>query len=817
MSFLNPTLLGGLLLAIIPIAVHLLLRAKPKRLIFPALRLIKQQRRQNVRRLQLRHLWLLLLRIAVIVLIVLAVCRPSLPAANYSLTLSEWLTLLSIAALSIGGYLAAMTLWRRRSIPQATLLTRRTMLRGGIGAAALLLALLGVAWPYARRVSAEIKDPAPRSAENVPIAALFLFDTSASMSYKQANKTRLRAGQEMANAYLGLLPAGSKVAVAATGDTTPTAFSTDLVAAQTRINTLEIKSVSQPLNDRLRTLLEVQEEDRRRVTSEQDSVPEDRRQDRFVREIYLFTDLAKSAWRDDVANLLKDECHRLRWIGLYIIDVGEKTPINVSLTDMKLSREAVPAGGSVRIEASVSGSGQVKPEQTVELFLNSGNGPLAKGKKTVTLEAGSQSKVTFDSVDIPIQPFTQGELRLTTSDPLGVDDVVYFTVHNIPALKVLVVAEQPAISRYWNLALKSLNDAGRSAYQFEQATPDQIADRDLKEFDVVCLINASHPSDAVWEKLQTFVQGGGGLAVFLGANSSALADAPRRDRIDPLGYRTPAALSILPAHLEASLPFSPERTLDLRKFQHPLLSRLNDVGALTELGITDVRRYWKVEPVNDASVVTRYTGAGDDETGAPALVERRIGQGRVMMMTTGVDGIAWNDLPSPDNWLFVVFVDQLTQYLAWQGSGTFNHIVGDEVSVPVDRNRKMTKAILRLPDLKQRVVDVPEKSSVIQLRDLNSVGSYTLDSTDAAAKYNLGFSMNLPAAESDLKRLEKSDLDGLLGEQRYSVSENLQDLQRKADTGRLGQEMYSMVVAFLVLVFALEQFTATWFYRTDQT
>ena len=28
--------------------------------------------------------------------------------------------------------------------------------------------------------------------------------------------------------------------------------------------------------------------------------------------------------------------------------------------------------------------------------------------------------------------------------------------------------------------------------------------------------------------------------------------------------------------------------------------------------------------------------------------------------------------------------------------------------------------------------------------------------------------------------------------------------------------MYSLIVAFLVAIFALEQFTATWFYRTDE-
>src|SRR5258708_1818243 len=63
MSLLHPALLSGLGLAVIPVLLHLLLQAKPKRLIFPALRLIKQSRRQNVRRMQLRHLWLLLLAV----------------------------------------------------------------------------------------------------------------------------------------------------------------------------------------------------------------------------------------------------------------------------------------------------------------------------------------------------------------------------------------------------------------------------------------------------------------------------------------------------------------------------------------------------------------------------------------------------------------------------------------------------------------------------------------------------------------------------------------------------------------------------------
>ncbi len=815
MTLLNPALLAGLGLAIIPLLLHLLLRAKPKRLIFPALRLIQQRRRQNVRRMQLRHLWLLLLRILAIVLVVLAVCRPSLPAANYSLTVWEWVKLIVIAVTAIAAYVGVMRWLQRRRMSHTELLTRRTMLRGGVGAIAILLALVGVAWPYAHRVSADIKNPAPRLAENVPVAAIFLFDTSASMSYKQSNKTRLREAQETAKLHLGRLPSGSKVAVAASGETGPSAFSSDLVAAQSRIDSLDIKSTGLNLNDRLNALFQVHEEDRRRITTEQESVSADKRQDRFVREVYIFTDLSKSAWRETNSRQLRDELERLNWMGVYVIDVGEQSPTNVALTGLKLSREAVPAGGSVRIEAAVSGIGQIKAEQTVELWMNTSAAPVKKATQSLKLEAGAESRVAFFPVDIPDGPFTQGELRLVGSDPMSIDDVLYFSIQTVPSLRILLVAERPAISEYWQLALKTLNDEHVSSYQTSTTTTDQLEAKNLDEFDVVCLVNASQPSPATWTKLKSFVEAGGGLGVFLGASSAALAgNSP--ERINPDDYQSEAAMAILPARLKAQLTHSPARTMDVRKSQHVFLKRLEEFGALTELGITQVRRFWKVDPVADAAMISRYEAAGEDDSAGPvALVERRIGQGRVMMMTTGVDGIAWNDLPSLESWLYIVFVDQLTQYLAWQASGRFDHFVGDEVNLPLDRDRKLTKVIVRSPDFKQKLIDIPAESRVLTLRDQTAVGSYKVDSVDQSLDYHKGFSLNLPSSESDLKRLETEDLDGILGEGRYSVSRDPAILERNVATGRLGQEMYGMVVAFLVAVFAMEQFTATWFYRTD--
>src|SRR5271167_4872029 len=81
MTFIHGYLLGGLVLAGIPVLIHLIMRQKPKRLPFPAFRFLLQKHRTNQTRLRLRHLLLLLLRMAVIALLCLALVRPAITGA----------------------------------------------------------------------------------------------------------------------------------------------------------------------------------------------------------------------------------------------------------------------------------------------------------------------------------------------------------------------------------------------------------------------------------------------------------------------------------------------------------------------------------------------------------------------------------------------------------------------------------------------------------------------------------------------------------------------------------------------------------------
>jgi hypothetical protein len=72
LPLLHLPLLAGLVLVGLPVLLHLLMRQKPRHLLFPAFRFLQQKAKTNQRKIRLRHLLLLLLRMLLIALICFA-------------------------------------------------------------------------------------------------------------------------------------------------------------------------------------------------------------------------------------------------------------------------------------------------------------------------------------------------------------------------------------------------------------------------------------------------------------------------------------------------------------------------------------------------------------------------------------------------------------------------------------------------------------------------------------------------------------------------------------------------------------------------
>jgi hypothetical protein len=811
MAFLNPFLLSALGLVAIPVILHLLLRPKPKQLIFPALRLIRERRKRNVRRFRLRHWWLLFLRMAAIGLIVFGLTRPTLPAANYALTRGELLTLVTVTCAGIATYFLILNRWQRRTLPRHELEYRRSSLRAWTTVAVLLAIAFAVGWPYQRRVRAEIKSPPTTRQLDIPVAAVFLFDTSMSMDCKLEGSTRLQEAQRLALAHLSELPAGSRVAVGDSSDM-PFAFHPSRNEAQKRIEELELNAVAIPLSDRIRGALLEQRADRERIAAEfgepepEEDEPLTAGRDRYVRRIYIFTDLARSAWSFTGSRILQGEIAEFEGLGVYLVDVGVLEPLNIGITEIGLSKQRIPLGGSLYVSATLLPRGQADSKPVVELHLADSEGNLSKrGHQELPLQGDVPQQVQFlpPLTDLT-GPVVHGEIRILGGDQLAADDVRRFSVEVGEPPKVLVFAPDRAAANNW---LTALNPSENLRFAAEYRPATQL-DQSFGNADVIYLINVPDISDEDWRNLGQFVEGGGGLGVFLG-----------HDDIRAGAYNRAAAQVCLPATLDVYQPQN--LNLSLVDVNHPLLRKYRDYADGAAIMENDVRiyRFWKVVPNEETTVLMSYT----DEDESAALLERVHGKGRVVMFTTAVDARPhpwrWNNFPLPGRyaWTYLAFAEQMTEHLAGSTDIIVNFTAGEDPFIIMHPEPEEREFLLRSPDLTQKPKTLPagESTLVIGDEDLDELGSYNLFTPGNRQDLLTGFSVNLPAGESDFTRLLEKDLDQLLGKDVYHVARSIEELEVEIQATDIGQEMFPVILVLAIVFFCGEHFVANRFYDPE--
>ncbi len=828
MSLLHPGLLYGLILAAIPVVLHFLMRSRPRKFDFPALRLLENIRKQNVQRLRLRHLGLLLLRILLLVVIVLAVARPTLPAANYALSGGEWARLLIVAAAVGAIYYTGLKFWVPQKNGASARLLRTSWLRAGTTLGAIALLLLFVAWPYQRRVQGEIRSPGDQRQLNLPVAAVLLFDLSISMEYQYENQSRTQQAFQLAQQQVSGFPASSRVALGDNASSGSLTFLNDPATALIRLQRTESRqprAATLPLNERVLAAITLQQSHRDQILSESGGGETDR----FLREVYIYTDRARSAWSLQQSSRLQAEMERVPWLRVYVIDVGVSPVVNFSLSHLELARERLVQGGLARVACEVNNQSPQAAEMNVELFLEDHGGtPLKRDQQVLSIPAGESRQVSF-TFPVELPGVLQGEFRLTSTDPLSSDNALPFTLQVERRPLVWLVAETAEEAFVWQQALAPAELIERGVHQYEvivirpqrlNALLEQAGGTDARVPDAIYILNLARLSPAAWSALREYVSAGGGLGTILG-----------HSRVEALNYREQGQADWLPGLPTVHTRANPLVGLDVVRPDHPAFDYLKRLDALTLFSSAGVRRFWKVEPGPEGDVLARFT----DPEQSPALVAGRFGRGRVLVLSTAVDlqGAAtqnnWSDLARL-GWIYTAWADQMTKYLRGAESLRLNRPAGETMLLQIPAANGVRDALLQLPDLRQGKVSLPYRGPYLGLttetgdsagRTPASTSGENLGAGDTG-HYRLlfpgtprpsqGFSIHLPDEETSLVQLSDADLDTLFGTDRWQLARSYDELERTVLLGRIGQEAYPLLVSLLLLFFVGEHLVANLFY-----
>lgn len=711
MTFVNPLLLFGAGLVALPILLHLIMRRRPRHLEFPALRLIRRRQRANQRRLRLRHLLLLALRVAAILLLAAAMARPSVKFSG--------------------------------------------------------------AWGSQER----------------PVAAALVFDTSMRMEYRHENETRLEHARKMGLWLLRQLPAESEIAVL---DTRPgaAAFQVDRGAAKHRIERLEAVPYSEPLTARL--------EEGLRLLGRSDLPP---------KEVYVFTDLARAAWPAETSGRLQETAGQLKDLGVYIIDVGVEEPTNTALGRLRLSRETLSGASPLAIRTELSHAGP-PCERTVELYLRDGAGGWQKRSDAIaSLAAGSAEEIEFHLG--ALDPGThQGYVEIVGQDGLACDDRRYFTVEVRRPWPVLLAAPPPAEHHAFflheMLAPAEDRKSGRARFDCDVVDQAELVEKPLDGYAVVCLVDPGAVEPAVWQKLGDFAAEGGGVAVLLG---------PHARQVESFNDETAQELLAGKLTIQARRPDG-DTYLSPRDLQHPVLATFRGLGGSVPWDALVVFRYWQLANLHKGvHVIVPYTD------NRPAILERPLGAGRAITMTTPVSvppgREPWNLLPFEESGVAVILLNEMMTYLAGGSDQKLNYASGETVVLQLDREDEYgSYALSKLddPDGLELRLTPDLKRHLLVVAATEAPGNYRVQAGGTGG-VDRGFSINLAPEQTELGRITEEELAELLGPLEHRVARRRDELERNVAAGRVGRELFGMLVLMLVAVLAGEHLLANRFYK----
>lgn len=390
------------------------------------------------------------------------------------------------------------------------------------------------------------------------------------------------------------------------------------------------------------------------------------------------------------------------------------------------------------------------------------------GTRDVTLPANGELTVVFDAVPAPATAVA-GSVRLEP-DALAGDDTFHFALGADDEVRIALVV--PAdLGRDETLFLERALAIGRApAVRIERRAPGTLDAPTLARTSLVLLWDVAPPAGAPGAALDAWVAQGGGLAVYAGGRLGArkVAALAAATSVDGMADRRAGGGAVLG---------------ELRN-DHPLFAPFRTTPAA--LGAPRFWQFARLTPAVGTEVIARF----DD--GQPAILERRVGEGRVIVLGIPLD-VRDGDLPLQPAFL------PLMRRLALHGAG--------HEAVPLARSTGeswVPRNVRRDP-----VIVAPDGTPIRQSGDpakdltaliLERPGVYAAYEGRVDGEPRARVAVNVGTAESDLVAADPGEL--LLGVS-MSTDSTARDagVQTAAEVeGRQGAWRILLLVAMALLV-----------------
>ncbi|MEQ9619642.1 MAG: BatA domain-containing protein [Deltaproteobacteria bacterium] len=427
-----------------------------------------------------------------------------------------------------------------------------------------------------------------------------------------------------------------------------------------------------------------------------------------TKQVVLITDMQKNGW--------KNEAYEKAW--LQLIDITkEPEPENRAVTDAGVSY----ARNSLKLSVEVSNYSE---DASKELLADiSVGGEEMKGFFNIEPWESGTKEFT-----IPKEKFTAREnlegFAEITHDRLKIDDTRYFVLSDREDFKVLIVDGDPRedsrLSETYYLARAAETIAELSGSNISVKDNDSFLNEDLSNYDLIFLANVGDITPRNSEDLESFIESGGTLVIFLG------------ERIRSSSYNT-LLKNILPGELlavkDGEFRISP---LSAGMFADNIKDKTNQVR---------VNRYVGTIPSPGSDVIFSISAE------EPFLISKDLGRGSVFLFTSTADA-SWNNFPITP--VFLPVVKKFMDFSGHSNSERRNYIIGETVAIDISPGEGAAEIINASGDKFEVGADNPLFAKTY------IPGIYTVTE---GGKTSYKFSVNIDPAESNLARITAKEIE----------------------------------------------------------
>lgn len=349
-------------------------------------------------------------------------------------------------------------------------------------------------------------------------------------------------------------------------------------------------------------------------------------------DLHLFSDMQRTAMPGNFADMVLPGSVRLSLHSVAPVVAPPNWTIESVQAPAELSDPKDPKYSRVR--AVVAGFNTPAATKVVFVVVNG----KVVGSKKVSVPVNGRATVEFAPLDLSYG-FNRCAVVIEGGDAFPADDASVFAVRRSDPERVLFVhaAGQTRSATYFGAALAA---ADQSSFALQSMSAEQTTDLDPSKFSFVVLSDVESLPSIFEHALAQGVAKGGGVLIALGTHGGHRAQIPLwgtglRDTRDFARTGSPG-------------------TIGQVDFSHPALEQADpgrDNG-----GWAGVKVFFAaiVDPAG-ARVGARLAD------GTPLLLDKQVGEGHLLMLTSGLENLT-NDLPLHP--VFVAFVDHAAQYLS---------------------------------------------------------------------------------------------------------------------------------------------------------